>query len=81
MSHVRNDVRTAVDYPAAVLLEGKLLSCRMLDVSPNGARLFVPDVPPVIDRITLLLSAMGARREGFVTWKDGCHIGVAFDRP
>jgi hypothetical protein len=64
----------------AVLLDGEALSCRMLEVWSEGALLSLPDMPPIPDRITLLLAAMGARRECFVTWRQGCEIGVEFER-
>ena len=76
----RSQGRRAVNYPMAILLDGKALSCRMLDVTPNGARLFVPDILSIPDQITLLLSAMGARRECLVRWRQGCEIGVLFER-
>lgn len=71
--------RKALGYPSNLLVEGCMFPCHIIDVSAGGARLYVEDHTRVPDQFTLLLSAMGAKREVTVMWRHASAMGVRFE--
>lgn len=55
-------------------------ACRLLDISPGGARLMARIVPPDRTRIILMIPSLG-RIEGHVVRREGEEFSVAFNAP
>jgi hypothetical protein len=79
----RQKDRTPLNYPVAIQPEGgkEAILCHMMDVSVGGATLLLDAECDVPDEITLLLSAMGARRKCHVVWRRAGEIGIKFQTP
>jgi len=55
-------------------------ACRLLDISPGGARLMARIVPPDQTRLILMIPSLG-RIEGRVVRREGEEFSVAFNAP
>ena len=74
-SFTRQDVRR----PARIALGGRGdLPCYIRDLSPNGARLEVPDARVVGYALDLRDVMSGSIRKCAVVWRDGYVVGVQF---
>lgn len=57
----------------------ELIDCRIIDVSPGGARLDLPQDIEVPDHFVLILSHdMNLRRQCSVVWRSPPSVGVEF---
>lgn len=77
----RRTVRRVVNSAAWMEIDNdaRLCRCRLVDISANGARLFVENIDDVPDSFTLLLSRFG--RPAYhcnVVWRLGSEVGVQF---
>jgi hypothetical protein len=77
----RRTVRQSVNSPAWMETgrSARLDKCRLVDISANGARLFVENIDETPDHFNLLLSRFGhPSYRCNVVWKLGNEVGVEF---
>jgi hypothetical protein len=75
----RRPGRTRVIKAAQIAFDGSVLDCVLLDISPNGAQVYLPAPVDVSDLVTLRLpdgEALDMRRR----WRNGARIGFEFAR-
>jgi hypothetical protein len=81
MSNKRRTSRQAINAAAWLEIDNdtRLRRCKLVDISANGARLFVDDIENTPDTFNLLLSRFG--RPNYrcnVVWRRGDELGVEF---
>ena len=68
------------DFSLSVSVGGRLLPCRVTDISLGGARLLFDTAPPAGAGHTLALSHPDSRTVACArVWQDGSELGVEFD--
>ena len=69
--------RLAVTVAAELLSGPRRFECRLVDLSPTGAKIAVVDLPAIFGAATLRLGAAGALRCKLV-WRDARYAGLHF---
>lgn len=72
--------RVATNIDALWLQEDGHMPCRMIDVSPTGARLKFADPDTVPDKFEIYVPDFGLRYEVVTRWRDGSNISVQFEK-
>ena len=74
----RRDVgRLAVALEAKLLVGPRSFDCRLIDLSPTGARLAVENLPAIFSPATLRIGEAGSLRCK-VIWRDAKRAGLHF---
>ncbi len=74
----RRDVgRLAVSFGATLLVGPRSFACRLIDLSPTGARIAVENLPAIFSPATLRIGEAGALRCR-VSWRDAKRAGLSF---
>ncbi|ABA04728.1 hypothetical protein Nwi_1467 [Nitrobacter winogradskyi Nb-255] len=77
----RKHPRVEIDEPAYISMGGFSMRCRLLNVSPEGAALEVPNPASVPLSFQLMTEKDRVIRGCRVIWTKQNRIGVAFDQP
>jgi hypothetical protein len=80
MEERRKHPRSEVDEPAYISGDGSSLSCRVLNVSDEGAAIDVPNAAYVPQRFQLMIEKDRLIRKCRVVWIQQNRIGVAFEK-
>ncbi len=70
----RRHERCRMFKPAHIVLEDAILDCVLLDISPNGAQVYLIARAELPDLVTLWLPG-GESRSVRRCWQQGSHIG------
>jgi len=74
----RRDIgRLAVSFEATLLAGPRSFACRLIDLSPTGARIAVDNLPAIFSPVTLRLGEAGALHCK-VIWRDARRAGLNF---
>jgi hypothetical protein len=79
MDDRRKHPRIEIDEPAYVSVGGLSMRCRLLNMSPEGAAIEVPDPTFVPSQFRLMIEKDRAIRICRVIWIKQNRIGVAFE--
>jgi len=79
MDEKRQHLRTEVDEPAYISAGGSSTSCRVLNISAEGAAIEVPSASYVPDRFQLMIKRDRVIRNCRIVWISANSIGVAFE--
>jgi hypothetical protein len=79
MEDRRKHPRADIDEPAYISVEGSSTSCRVLNISADGAAIDVPNPSFVPDRFQLMTEKDRVIRNCRTIWIRGNMIGVAFE--
>jgi hypothetical protein len=71
------DRRVKVDWPAKCGAAGRMESCRILDISPDGARIVGP-VNPAGDNGVLLFFEHASPVRATIAWRNKDRVGLRF---
>jgi hypothetical protein len=78
MEERRKHSRTNIDEPAYVSSGGSVMSCRVRNISPEGAAIDVENPAFVPPRFRLVMAGDSSVYECDVTWIQKNRIGVTF---
>jgi hypothetical protein len=79
MDERRQHPRTEIDEPAYISVGGSSTSCRVLNISAEGAAIEVPSASYVPDRFQLMIKRDRVIRNCRIVWISANSIGVAFE--
>lgn len=71
--------RAERDFSLTASLGGRLLPCRVADISLGGARLLFDAEPPAVGQTIALSHPHGHSVACARVWQDGPEVGVEFD--
>jgi hypothetical protein len=74
-------LRTGLIVASADSADGDGIACAVLDESPDGACLLVPENAAIPDSFSLVLDGGDDRQACSVKWRTGCRIGVETKPP
>ncbi|MCB1393016.1 MULTISPECIES: PilZ domain-containing protein [unclassified Nitrobacter] len=77
----RKHPRVEIDEPAYISTGGLSMRCRLLNASPQGAALEVPNPAVVPSRFQLMTEKDRVIRPCRVIWIKQNRIGISFDSP
>ncbi|MDO9459761.1 MAG: PilZ domain-containing protein [Alphaproteobacteria bacterium] len=80
MEDRRKHPRIEVDEPAYISGDGSSTRCRVLNLSPDGAAIEVPNSAYVPARFQLMTGKDRMVRECRIVWLQQNRIGVAFEQ-
>jgi hypothetical protein len=78
MEEKRKHPRTEINQPGYVSAGGSVMSCMVVNISPEGAAIDVPNPAFVPARFRLVLAHDSAVRECQIAWIQQNRIGVSF---
>jgi hypothetical protein len=79
MDERRHHPRTEIDEPAYISVGGSSTSCRVLNISAEGAAIEVPNPSFIPDRFKLMIKRDRVIRYCRIVWISANSIGVAFE--
>jgi PilZ domain len=79
MDEKREHPRTEIDEPAYISVGGSSTSCRVLNISAEGAAIELPNTSYVPDRFQLMIKRDRVIRNCRIVWTSANRIGVAFE--
>jgi hypothetical protein len=79
MEDRRKHQRAEIDEPAYISVDGSSTSCRVRNISADGAAIDVPNPSYVPDRFQLMTEKDRVIRNCRTIWIRGKRIGVAFE--
>jgi hypothetical protein len=79
MDERRKHPRAEIDEPAFISVDGSSTSCRVRNISIDGAAIEVPNPSYIPDRFQLMTERDRVIRSCRTVWISGSTIGVAFE--
>jgi hypothetical protein len=79
MDERRRHPRAEIDEAAFISVDGSSTSCRVRNVSIDGAAIDVPNPSYIPDRFQLMTERDRVIRSCRIVWISGSTIGVAFE--
>ena len=79
MEERRKHPRTETDDEGYIWGDGSSTSCRLLNVSVEGAAIEVPNAALIPDRFKLMTTRDRATSNCRIVWKTKTRIGIAFE--
>jgi PilZ domain len=79
MEERRKHAREQVEETAYISVSGSSIRCRVLNISPLGAAIDVPDPAFIPERFDLMLKSDRVVRHCRIAWIMANRIGVAFE--
>ncbi len=74
---LREFVRTSVMWAAKLHLKTQTVNCVVLNISPDGAKIRLENIPDEMSPLTLHVDRIGDL-PGEVVWQEGAMIGISF---
>ena len=78
MEEKRKHPRTEVDEPAYISSGGSVMSCRVRNISPEGAAIDIENPAFIPPRFRLVMASVSSVRECQVAWIQRNRVGLTF---
>lgn len=78
MEEKRKHPRTEVDEPAYISSGGSVMSCRVRNISPEGAAIDIENPAFIPPRFRLVMASDSSVRECQVAWIQRNRVGLTF---
>jgi hypothetical protein len=79
MDERRRHPRAEIDEAAFISVDGSSMSCRVRNISIDGAAIEVPNPSYIPDRFQLMTERDRVIRSCRIVWISGNKVGVAFE--